>query len=227
MTTETIVKLSKRTQNVLKNFATINKSIIIESGSTIRSLSINKNIFGSAKITETFPRDIPIYDLGIFLSGLSLFENPIFDFTHTQKLITRDEATNASTTFFYDDPSIISSSLPNKKITMPTIDVKFNLRAETLNKILQAASVYKVEDLCVYNREGKIYIMVCDKKNDTSNTYTVPVGTTESNDEYCYCFRVENIKILPGDYTVSIASQKIANFVSEGNQVEYFIALEP
>lgn len=69
--------------------------------------------------------------------------------------------------------------------------------------------------------------MVCDKKNDTSNTYTVPVGTTESNDEYCYCFRVENIKILPGDYTVSIASQKIANFVSEGNQVEYFIALEP
>ena len=158
-----IVKLSKRTQNILKNFATINKSIVIDQGSRIRTLSVNKNIFASADITETFPQQVAIYDLGVFLSSLSLFENPIFDFTHTQKLITRDEATNASTTFFYDDPSIISSSLPNKKITMPTIDVKFNLRAETLNKILQAASVYKVEDLCVYNREGKIYIIFLRK----------------------------------------------------------------
>ena len=227
MTTETIVKLSKRTQNVLKNFATINKSIIIESGSKVRTLSINKNIYASAKVTEKFPREIPIYDLGVFLSGLSLFENPVFDFTHTQKLITRDEVTNATTTFFYDEASIINPTLPTKDIAMPEVDVSFNLRAETLNNILRAAAVYKVEDLCVYNKGEKVHLMVCDKKNETSNTYSVPVGKNDFDTEFCFCFKVENIRILPGDYNVEISSNKISRFKSEGNGVEYFIALEP
>ena len=157
MASETIVKLSKRTQNVLKNFATINKSIIVESGSKVRTLSINKNIYASAKITEDFPRQIPIYDLGVFLSGLSLFENPVFDFTHSQKLVTRDEATNATTTFFYDDASIITPSLPTKEIEMSSVDVTFDLRAETLSNILRAAAVYKVKDLCVYNKGCLLY----------------------------------------------------------------------
>ena len=68
-----IVKLSKRTQNILKNFATINKSIVIDKGSTLRTLSVNKNIFASADITEAFPQQVAIYDLGVFLSSLSGF----------------------------------------------------------------------------------------------------------------------------------------------------------
>ena len=195
MATETIVKLSKRTQNVLKNFATINKSIIVESGSKVRTLSINKNIYASAKITEDFPRQIPIYDLGVFLSGLSLFENPVFDFTHSQKLVTRDEATNATTTFFYDDASIITPSLPTK-------------------------------DLCVYNKGDKVHLMVCDKKNETSNTYDVPVGKNTYDTEFCFCFKTENIVLLPGDYKVDISAKGISRFTSSGNGVQYFIALE-
>ena len=226
MASETIVKLSKRTQNVLKNFATINKSIIVESGSKVRTLSINKNIYASAKITEDFPRQIPIYDLGVFLSGLSLFENPVFDFTHTQKLVTRDEATNATTTFFYDDASIITPALPTKEIEMSSVDVTFDLRAETLSNILRAAAVYKVKDLCVYNKGDKVHLMVCDKKNETSNTYDVPVGKNVYDTEFCFCFKTENIVLLPGDYKVDISSKGISRFTSSGNGVQYFIALE-
>ena len=226
MATETIVKLSKRTQNVLKNFATINKSIIVESGSKVRTLSINKNIYASAKITEDFPRQIPIYDLGVFLSGLSLFENPVFDFTHTQKLVTRDEATNATTTFFYDDASIITPTLPTKEIEMSSVDVSFDLRAETLSNILRATAVYKVKDLCVYNKGDKVHLMVCDKKNETSNTYDVPVGKNVYDTEFCFCFKTENIVLLPGDYKVDISAKGISRFTSSGNGVQYFIALE-
>ena len=95
--------LSKPTIEVLKNFCSINKSIVINPGNKLSTLSINKNILAIADIEEQFESQLSIYDLGVFLSGLSLFENPVFDFTHTQKLITRDEVTNATTTFFYDE----------------------------------------------------------------------------------------------------------------------------
>tara|TARA_B100001996_G_scaffold214851_1_gene165116 strand:- start:192 stop:506 length:315 start_codon:yes stop_codon:yes gene_type:complete len=102
-----LVKLSKKTQNLLKNFATINKSIVIDPGNSIRTLSVNKNIFASALVSENFPQEIAIYDLGNFLSTLSLFESPVFDFTDKTKLITTDETSNSRGTFYYSDPSVI------------------------------------------------------------------------------------------------------------------------
>lgn len=222
-----IVKLSKRTQNILKNFATINKSIVIDKGSTIRTLSVNKNIFASADITEAFPQQVAIYDLGVFLSSLSLFENPIFDFTHSQKLITTDESSKSKGTFYYSDPTVIPK-VPNKGIQMPDIDVRFNLKTEVISDLLRAASVYQVQDLCLYNQDEEIRLQVCDKKNETSNTYSVPVGKVkEGTDDFCYCFKVENLKLLPGDYSVSVAKNKVSHFVSEANNLEYYIALEP
>tara|TARA_B100000287_G_scaffold411238_1_gene440485 strand:+ start:207 stop:887 length:681 start_codon:yes stop_codon:yes gene_type:complete len=221
-----LVKLSKKTQNVLKNFSTINKSIIIDSGSKIRTLSVNRNIFASATVSEVFPQQVPIYDLGVFLSSLSLFEDPIFDFRNPQKLITTDETSNAKGTFYYSDPTMITQA-PDKAIKMPEVDVEFNLRTDVLADLLRAASVYQVTDLCLYNNDDEIRLQVCDKKNETSNTYSVPVGKNESSDEFCYCFKVENLKLLPGDYNVRVAKNKVSHFVSEANNIEYYIALEP
>ena len=222
-----IVKLSKRTQNLLKNFATINKSIVIDQGSRIRTLSVNKNIFASADITETFPQQVAIYDLGVFLSSLSLFENPVFDFSNPQKLITTDEGSESKGTFYYSDPTVIAK-VPDKGIQMPDIDVNFTLKTDVISDLLRAASVYQVSDLCLFNKGDEIRLQVCDKKNETSNTYSVPVGSNENlTEDFCYCFKVENLKLLPGDYTVSVAKNKVSHFVSEANNIEYYIALEP
>ena len=222
-----IVKISKKTQNVLKNFATINKSILINPGNKLRTMSVNKNIFSSVEISEDIPRQVAIYDLGLFLSGLSLFENPVFDFSDEKKLVIGDEVSKAKTSYFYCDPGIIVSP-PDKDLTMPTHDIEFKLRTDTLSDLLRAASVYQVPDLCLYSGGGNINLMVCDKKNETSNTYSVPVGVLNDEDrEFCYCFKVENIRVLPGDYTVRISKNKISHFVSDSNNLQYFIALEP
>tara|TARA_B000000557_G_C20790853_1_gene450949 strand:- start:471 stop:1151 length:681 start_codon:yes stop_codon:yes gene_type:complete len=221
-----LVKLSKKTQNLLKNFATINKSIVIDPGNSIRTLSVNKNIFASAVVSEDFPQEIAIYDLGNFLSTLSLFESPVFDFSNPSKLITTDETSNSRGTFYYSDPSVIPS-VPNKGIQMPDVDVQFSLKTDTLQDLIRAASVYQVPDLCLYNKGEDIRLQVCDKKNETSNTYSVPVGKNKSSEDFCYCFKVENLKILPGDYAVSVAKNKVSHFVSAANNVEYYIALEP
>ena len=40
-------------------------------------------------------------------------------------------------------------------------------------------------------------------------------------------FRVENLKLLRGNYNVSISSQAISHFVHDDLILEYWIALEP
>ena len=110
---------------------------------------------------------------------------------------------------------------------MPEVDVEFSLKTDTLQDLIRAASVYQVPDLCLYNKGDEIRLQVCDKKNETSNTYSVPVGKHNGSTDFCYCFKVENLKILPGDYAVSVAKNKVSHFVSAANNVEYYIALEP
>ena len=71
--------ITKSTIEVLKNFCTINKSLVINPGNKLSTLSINKNILAYADVEETFDSQMSIYDLGVFLGGLSLFEQPTID----------------------------------------------------------------------------------------------------------------------------------------------------
>ena len=66
-------------------------------------------------------------------------------------------------------------------------------------------------------------LRVTDKKNDTSNSYSVEVGTVDT--DFSYSFKVENLKLLPGNYNVTVSAKKVALFQGEG--IKYFIALEP
>ena len=65
------MKLSDKTLSVLKNFSTINQSILFKQGSKLRTISVMKNILAEATITEELPKDFGIYDLNQFLNGLS------------------------------------------------------------------------------------------------------------------------------------------------------------
>ena len=214
--------ITRPTIEVLKNFCSINKSIVIKPGNTIATLSINKNILAIADVEESFDSQISIYDLGVFLGGLSLFDSPKIDTTESNYVTVSDQRGKSKTRFFYADPDIITQP-PEKEISIPSEDVKFRLEAGVLQQLQRAASVYQLPDLCLFSDEGVMNLCVTDKKNDTSNSYSVEVGT--SNEEFCYCFKVENLKLLAGDYNVTISKQNVALFQGEG--IKYFIALEP
>ena len=68
--------LSKKTHEILKNFATINPNICITSGSKIVTLSPTKNIMAEAEVDEEFTHNVRIYDLNQFLSTVSMFQSP-------------------------------------------------------------------------------------------------------------------------------------------------------
>ena len=214
--------ISKPTIEVLKNFCSINKSIVIKPGNKISTLSINKNILAIADVEEQFDSQISIYDLGVFLGGLSLFESPKIDTTNTNYVTVSDLQGKSKTRYFYADPDIITQA-PEKEINLPSEDVEFKLESKILMQLQRAAMVYQLPDLCLYGDGATMQLCVTDKKNDTSNNYSVEVGTT--TEEFCFCFKVENLKLLSGNYDVVLSKTNVALFKGDG--IKYYIALEP
>ena len=216
------MKLSEKTLTVLKNFAGINNSILVKEGNQLRTISVAKNILAEADIDEEFPRQFGVYDLNQFLNGLSLHQDPDLDFTEESYLNIREGKRRVK--YFFADPQVIISP-PDKKITLPSEDVHFQLESSALDKLLKAAAVYQLPDLCVVGEAGVVKIVVRDKKNDTSNSYSVAVGETDK--EFSFNFKVENIKIIPGSYDVVVSSKLLSEFTNSNYNLKYYIALEP
>jgi hypothetical protein len=216
------MKLSEKTLTVLKNFAGINNSILVKEGNQLRTISVAKNILAEANIDEEFPRQFGVYDLNQFLNGLSLHQDPDLDFTEESYLNIREGKRRVK--YFFADPQVIISP-PDKQITLPSEDVHFQLESSALDKLLKAAAVYQLPDLCVVGEAGAVRLVVRDKKNDTSNSYSVAVGETDK--EFSFNFKVENIKIIPGSYDVVVSSKLLSEFTNSNYNLKYYIALEP
>ena len=216
------MKLSDKTLSVLKNFSTINQSILIKQGSKLRTISVMKNILAEATITEELPKDFGIYDLNQFLNGLSLHQSPELDFINDGHVVIKEGRMRSK--YFFADPNVIITP-PDKAIDLPTEDVSFELSTEQLDKLLKAAAIYQLADLAVEGGDGVVKLLVRDKKNDTSNSFSVTVGETDK--VFSFNFKVENIKILPGTYYVAVSSKLLSRFTSKNQDLTYYIALEP
>ena len=218
------MKLSEHTTSVLKNFASINQNLVIKEGKTISTMSAMKNIVAKAEVDEDFPREIAIYDLNEFLAALSLFTNPVLDFSENFVMITEEGKTGNSLKYFYSDPSVVTT--PSSEITMPETEVKFSLDSGDLSKVQRAASVIGSPDLVLEKNGTGSYLTVKDKKNDTANNYSLDISTN-GDGQFKFYFKVENLKLMDGSYDVSVSSRNISNFKSKNSDVEYWIALEP
>ena len=216
------MNLSDNTLGILKNFAGINNSILVKEGNQLRTISVMKNILAEAEIPEDFPRQFGIYDLNQFLNGLSLHSDPNLDFSEPSYLTISEGRRKVK--YFFADPQVIIAP-PEKEITLPTEDVCFQLESITLEKLLKAAAVYQLPDLCAVSENGTIKLVVHDKKNDTSNEFAIVVGETDRN--FSFNFKIENIKIIPGAYDVVISSKLLSRFVNSKLNLTYYIALEP
>ena len=216
------MKLSESTLSLLKNFSNINQSILFKQGNKLRTISVMKNILAEATIGEEIPKDFGIYDLGQFLNGLGLHHNPELDFANNGHVVIKEGRMRSK--YFFADPSVIITP-PDKEITLPTEDVKFELSTQQLDKLLKAAGIYQLPDLAVIGEAGVVKLLVRDKKNDTSNTFAVTVGETDK--VFSFNFKIENIKILPGTYEVVVSQKLLSKFTNKDCDLRYYIALEP
>ena len=216
------MKLSDKTISLLKNFSSINQSILFKEGNKLRTISVMKNILAEATVSEDFTKDFGVYDLNQFLNGLSLYQNPELDFKNDGYVVMKEGKSRSK--YFFADPNVIVSP-PDKDISLPSEDVCFEVSTDQLDKLLKASSIYQSPDLSAIGENGVIKLVVRDKKNDTSNDYSVIVGETDK--EFCFNFKVENIKIIPGAYDVVVSSKLLSQFTNTQYNLKYYIALEP
>ena len=216
------MKLSESTLSVLKNFSTINQSILFKQGRKLRTISVMKNILAEVTIDEELPKDFGIYDLNQFLNGMGLHQSPELDFSNDSYVVIKEG--KMRTKYFFADANVIITP-PDKPIELPSEDVTFDLSTDQLDKLLKAAAVYQLPDLSAVGENGVVKLVVRDKKNDTSNDFAITVGETEST--FSFNFKVENIKILPGTYEVVVSQKLLSRFTSKNHDLTYFIALEP
>ena len=215
------MKLSNDTREVLKNYSTINANLLVTSGNQIATMSQMKNIVSKATLPDTFESEFAIYDLNEFLSAMSLFDDPELDFGDSSVKISQG---GQSLNYFYSDPTVVTT--PKSDITMPDPDATFTLKQSVFNQVLKASSVLGVPDMVLdVNETGQMNLRVSDRKNDTSNSFSVEVGEGGTPNQKFF-FKVENLKLLSGDYEVKVSSKGISNFKNVNKDVEYFIALE-
>jgi len=218
------MKLNQNTQDILKNFSEINTNILIKPGSELNTISTMKNILAKATINESFDKEFGIYDLNEFLSVVSSLDKP--ELTLQEKHMTiSTEGSRSKVKYFYSDPSVIVS--PTKDVKMPESDVTFSLSESNLAQLRKMAAILSSPDLAlVGTKDGDVVLKVCDKKNDTSNKFDIVVGENATAN-YTFYFKVENLKMISGDYDVAVSSKSIAHFTNTKLPIEYWIALEP
>ena len=220
------VILSKKTLDVLKNFSTINSSIVFRKGSTVRTISNAENILAKFTGEEIFPVDFAIYDLSQFLSGISLFNDPQLEFTSGDFVSIRGGRQSAK--YYFSDPEITLKGAPEKNVKFPGADIQFNLSGDDLIALQKASAVYSLPDLTFQSEEGsnEIKLILRDKENDTSNTYDLTCGGCCTG-TFSLDLKIENIRVLPGDYTVKVSQHLISEWTNQNVDLIYYVALGP
>ena len=217
------MKLSEKTFKILQNFTGINMSLSFKEGRKVRTISPMQNVYAEAEIEEYIPKDFAVYDLPQFLNTVSLYKDPDIDVSEDNYASIR-EGKNQRSKYFFSDPSVIIKP-PEKEMQLPSKDVCFILEEAQLQKILKSSAILGPPDLSAVGEAGVTKLVVSDRKNDTSNEFAIVVGQTDK--EFCFNFKIENIKLIPGSYQVVISEKKLARFYNERYNITYFLALEP
>ena len=214
------MQLSTDTVEVLKNFSTINPNLVIEPGQKLHTISESKTVMAKAEIVEDFPNQVGIYDMNEFLSVLNLIPGNNIDF-HDKHLTISSGQQNVN--YFYSNTEILTT--PQKDINMPDVDVGVTLSEDVLSKIKQAANVLGHTDLSITGNEGSIIAKVFDAKDATANDYTFSIES-DNTAKGKFNFDFGNLKLIPGDYFLSLSEKKISHWQNMNFPVEYFVALE-
>jgi hypothetical protein len=214
------MQISNETIQILKNFAAINSNIMIRKGKTLSTISTAKNIFAKADVVEDFPTEVAVYDLNSLLALLTLMENQNVEFGDKSLNISKD---NGKFEYFYSSPTVIVAA-PDKSIEIDN-HYQFKLSSEDVNMIMKAAAITSSPTITISSKGNDVSLTIGDKKNDTANTYKKVIGKSEHSFD-CH-MAVENFKIVPDAYTVTISKKKAFHFQHATKAIEYFIAMEP
>ena len=220
------MKLSENTITLLQNFATIQPNILMgKEPNKLKTVSEARNIFCIADIAEVFADEVGVYDLTELLSAISLIKDP--EFTINGNVISIDSAdSKAGIKYACANTSILT--VPSQDITDPEYEISLPLSEVNLVAIKRAASILCHDTFSIIKTPDSesIVVKVHDLGNKSSNSWTSTVGKALGDCSFNFHFKISNLKILPGNYKLSLSSKLISRWVCEQMPVSYWIAIE-
>lgn len=218
------MELKDGTLQILKNFSGINPNIMIRKGNVLKTISETKSMIAIATISEEFPQDFGIYDLNEFIGVLSLVDTPRLKF-NDEYVIIGDSTGRSKVKYFFSAEETLTT--PQKDVIMPGGEIQFVLTNDTMNKLKRAASALGHTEVSITGKNNIISLSVIENENHTSNTFSIDIdGIFPEDIDFNLILNINNLKILPGDYDVEIASGRIAQFTNKEHNVQYWIAIE-
>jgi hypothetical protein len=222
------MKLSENFVEVLKNFSSINTGIVFKPGNTLRTISSNKAILAQAEVDETFESEFGVYDLNKLLALLSLNKGGTPEVeVGNEALVFIGLGGKGKIKQRFTDTKLIMSP-PNKNINIANWDVKFQLTQEVFDWIFDVSSILKCPNIVVEGKNGVITVNAMDVKGEIVDDANVVVPGDDSNTDKDFkaVFKIDNLKVLPGSYTVEIAAAGVSKFTHATKKLTYWVAIE-
>lgn len=214
------MQISNETIHILKNFASINNNILIREGDVVSTITNAKNIFARAQVSESFPKEVAIYDLSSLLALLTIKENQEVDFGEKAITISKD---SGKFEYFYSSPEVVKGA-PNQTIEVDNF-YTFKLTAEDVAMLNKAAAITSAPSMSVSCKNQTVTMTISDRKNQSANNFKKVIGT--GFEDFDVFMAVENFKVIPDAYQVTVSKKKFLHFKHETKNLEYWIACDP
>lgn len=221
--TKQVIKLSKDTLEIIKNASTINNSMRFSVGNSIKTINAAGNVIMEATIDETLPVEFSIYELNKFLSVLNLPNMKDAELVFEDDKKVTIQSGKSKIQYYFTDASFTTH--PNKDINLPSVDLETEVEADTLEGFTKAASALGHKILAFRVQTGKALLVATTPDIDTSNDYVYELGDTTAADGE-YKLKIENLKIIPGDYTIQICAKGLMKLVHKTRPLTFFLGLE-
>lgn len=203
------MKLTSGTVQVLKNFSTINKGIVIKPGKDLRTIISGRSMIAEVRLNDELPQYGAIYDVGRFLGAMSLFEDPDLSFKEDSIVIHEGKQ---AVTYVYSEPSTILTP-KDDQVNLPDPDVVFDLSWDELTSLMRGAQVLNLPSVYIALKDGELIIEATNPKSDHSDAYRLDSVDVISGTTDCeFRLSLEYFKFLPCDYRVSISTKGLAKF---------------
>ena len=210
------MKLSKQTLEILKNFGSINQSILFKSGQKQSTISSAKTTLAIAEFEESFPESFAIYDLNQFIGIISLFNDPEIEIDGKYVSIKSEKQEVRYRTC---EPTLVASL--SKEPTFPKVDISFEMSKEILGKISNAISMLKSEHIAFEGNGSEIVVCTHSIDDSTSSVASFTIG--ETTEIFTLIFKYDMLKLMQGDYFIQISKQKLTKWINKNNNVSYMI----
>ena len=152
-----VIRLSKETIKLLKNFSSINQSMAFKKGNVIKTIAPSGYMIAEATIPEEFPQDFSIYELAKFLNVFSFptMQDAELHFSDDEKVSIISGPTRLNYRFTNTD----FVKHPDKKIVIRDPDVSFEIKESLLDSFLKVCDAFKHTMVVIRVNDGKVTML--------------------------------------------------------------------